>query len=146
MNPSLHNFLNQNPSKWSTITNQEIINEIFFDLIRWINDRQLLFKDDIHNFKILFSHFLLNKDKDKYKNKDKNKDYYEEDYFHMLYCDEVIDLFLHMKEITKSHGSFLLHDKEDTADDLLYFIFNNTVNQEFIEEDGGTEAENHEYE
>ena len=64
----------------------------------------------------------------------------------MLYCDEVIDLFLHMKEITKSYGSFLLHDREDTADDLLYFIFNNTVNQEFIEEDEGTEAENHEYE
>jgi len=35
----------------------------------------------------------------------------------------MVDLFLELKEITKSYGSQLLHEKNRTSNDLFHFIF-----------------------
>ena len=35
----------------------------------------------------------------------------------------MVDLFLKLKDITKSYGSQLMHEKNRTSNDLFHFIF-----------------------
>ena len=69
-----------------------------------------------------------------------------DEYFDMKYSDEIIDLFLDMKEITKSYGSLLFYEKNRTSYDLQVFLFNNITLTEDNDYGEEMEYENDEYE
>ena len=54
-------------------------------------------------------------------------DYYYDEFMVMKYSEDIVDLFLQMKDITQSHGSSFLHEKGRTSDDLLQFIIRNVI-------------------
>ena len=54
------------------------------------------------------------------------------------YSEDIVDLFITMQNITKSHCSLFLHEKGKTSDSLLEFIFNHfkIVETQYIDDDG----------
>ena len=58
-----------------------------------------------------------------------NKDNYLEneeflfDYFNCKYSEDIINIFLHFKDITHNYNFNLFHNKNDTSYSLLEFIF-----------------------
>lgn len=111
----LSKWLYQKVNKWDNITNKNISDELFTKMVRWINNQDdLVITIDIDKFRIFFYLYLNNY---------RNNEYYDDyEYFNLKYSDEIIDLFLFFKEVTKSHGSLLLHDKNNNSNDLLDFI------------------------
>ena len=76
--------------------------------------------------------------------KNDNINYYSDyEYFNLKYSDDVVDLFLEFKEITKGYGSMLLYDKEDNSNNLLDFLHNYC---EIIEEEESIDDDNYEEE
>tara|TARA_Y100000817_G_scaffold311892_1_gene304794 strand:- start:3779 stop:4198 length:420 start_codon:yes stop_codon:yes gene_type:complete len=113
-------LLSRQTSKWCESTNKEMFDDIFSLLYHWIlNQHELIILNDKITFQHYFYAFLCSISNGK-------KVSYDE-YFVMKYSEDSINLFIQMKDITKSYGSFFLHEKGRTADDLLQFIFENTT-------------------
>lgn len=51
------------------------------------------------------------------------------------YYQDIIDLYCDFKTITNNYGSNLFNNKDDTADDLFYFLSNYVVFQEELSEE-----------
>ena len=112
-----YEWLYQKPNHWDDITNKEISDKLFSVLIDWINEQDnLLITIDIESFKIIFYLFLNNHQTISY--------YSDYEYFNLKFSDDIVDLFLVFKDITKNHGSMLLHCKNDNSNNLLDFIHN----------------------
>ena len=98
MDNSFKKFLDQRISNHDEATFKDMFNDLFFIVIHWINRRnELVIVNEKKIFQKNFYGFLCNQ------NEINNYD----EYFDMKYSDEIIDLFLDMKEITKSYGSLL---------------------------------------
>ena len=118
-------------------TFKDMFNDLFFIVIHWINRRnELVIVNEKKIFQKNFYGFLCNQ------NEINNYD----EYFDMKYSDEIIDLFLDMKEITKSYGSLLFYEKNRTSYDLQVFLFNNITLTEDNDYGEEMEYENDEYE
>ena len=111
-------MLNTRPSKYSSITNKEIFNSLFIVLLKWLKTKELEIITDITTCKYDFYLFICNA-----KPHSLNVQRMQDDFFDMKYSEDVVDLFINMQEITKSHCSLFLHEKERTSDSLLEFIF-----------------------
>lgn len=113
-------LLSSQTSKWSESTNKEMFDDLFSLLYHWIlNHNEFVLLDDKIKFQYSFYAFLCSISNGKKRSYD--------EYFVMKYSEDSINLFLQMKDITKSYCSFFLHEKGRTADDLLQFIFHNST-------------------
>ena len=137
MDNSFKKFLDQRISNHDEATFKDMFNDLFFIVIHWINRRnELVIVNEKKIFQKNFYGFLCNQ------NEINNYD----EYFDMKYSDEIIDLFLDMKEITKSYGSLLFYEKNRTSYDLQVFLFNNITLTEDNDYGEEMEYENDEYE
>tara|TARA_Y100000817_G_scaffold256450_1_gene209764 strand:- start:3233 stop:3667 length:435 start_codon:yes stop_codon:yes gene_type:complete len=126
--------LHKKTSKYSDITNKFMFHKLFLLFYNWI-----LIKDDLiiinNTLRLSFYTFLCRLDKCKNSN-----DFYisndSHDYIVVKYSEEIVELFLEMKEITKSYGSLILHEEGRTSDDLLQVLIENVeLVDEYTEEE-----------
>ena len=127
-------LLHKKTSKYSDITNKFMFHKLFLLFYNWI-----LIKDDLiiinNTLRLSFYTFLCRLDKCKNSN-----DFYisndSHDYIVVKYSEEIVELFLEMKEITKSYGSLILHEEGRTSDDLLQVLIENVeLVDEYTEEE-----------
>ena len=124
-------WLYHKPNSFDDITNKQVIDDLFNHLLEWYNTKdELLLINEIDDFKIYFYLFMYNNRVELQNNAD-----YE--YFNYQYSDDIVDLFLKFKKITKGYGSMLLYGKTDNSNNLLEFIH---IHCEIIEEDEITES------
>lgn len=110
------------------ITYKDVFDNLFDRIIHWIKSKDRFeITIDIELLKINFYLFI-------YSNNTNNID---NEYYSLQYSDDIVDLFLELKEITYSYGSLLLHEKERTSNDLFNFIFTyiNEIKDSSDEED-----------
>ena len=122
-------LLNQYTSKWSTCTNRYMIDHLFIELYLWIlyqDNLSLVY--DFADLKYYFYCYLFNVSF-------YTEDTYYDDYFDMKYSESIIDLFIEMKDITKSYDSSFLYERGRTADSLLMFIHFITEIEQSISDD-----------
>ena len=137
MDYSFKKFLHQKISKYDEASFKDMFNDLFLIVIHWINRKnELVIINERRIFQQNFYAFLCNQ------NKNNNYD----EYFDMKYSDEIVDLFLDMKEITKSYGSLLFYEKNRTSYDLQVFLLNNITLTEDKEYEEEINHENDEYE
>ena len=121
MDQQFQRLLNSPITKWSKSTNKELFDSLFIVLYHWINSQyELLLLNDKETFRYAFYAFLL-------KNTLNEGDILYDEYFVLKYSENIIDMYIQMKDITKSYCSYFLHEKGRTADDLLQFIFQNST-------------------
>ena len=124
---------------WDNTTNKMILDQILSKIIQYIikND-ELYFKYELDLFRINFYIFAYTQKVEDYK--------YSEDYeyFNMKYSDDIVNLFLELKECTKANGSTLFHNKE-TSNNLLDFLYNNVIVYNEKEVDDGDYNENDDF-
>lgn len=106
---------------WDNTTNKMILDQILSKIIQYIiKNNELFFKYELDLFRLNFYIFA-------YTQKVENYEYSENyEYFNMKYSDDIVDLFLEIKEFTKANGSTLFHNKQ-TSNNLLDFLYNNMV-------------------
>jgi len=106
---------------WDNTTNKMILDQILSKIIQYIiKNNELFFKYELDLFRLNFYVFA-------YTQKVENYEYSENyEYFNMKYSDDIVDLFLEIKEFTKANGSTLFHNKQ-TSNNLLDFLYNNMV-------------------
>lgn len=106
---------------WDNTTNKMILDQILSKIIQYIiKNNELFFKYELYLFRLNFYIFA-------YTQKVENYEYSENyEYFNMKYSDDIVDLFLEIKEFTKANGSTLFHNKQ-TSNNLLDFLYNNIV-------------------
>ena len=96
------------------ITYKDVLDNLFDRILHWIKSKDRFeITIDIELLKINFYLFI-------YSNNTNNID---NEYYSLQYSDDIVDLFLELKEITYSYGSLLLHEKERTSNDLFNFLF-----------------------
>ena len=139
MNDRFHRLLICQTSKWSDYTNKEMFDKLFIILYNWIVKQDDILINNEIEFKYLFYSFLCRV----YVNTQKNE--YEE-YYAIKFSEDIVDLFIQMKEVSQLYGSFFLHEKGRTSDDLLQFILQNIIIDESSNDDEFYEIESHEYE
>ena len=123
----------QKTSQYSESTNIEMFDKLFFILQKWLmNKKDISIINDFETIQYHFYIFLLSLDYQCIKNNN-----YDNDFILIKYSDEIIDMFIDFKEITRSYGSQYLHEKNRTADQLLHFIHTFTesyTENEFVED------------
>ena len=120
-------------------TNKMILDQILSKIIQYIikND-ELYFKYELDLFRINFYIFAYTQKVEEY---EYSEDY---EYFNMKYSDDIVNLFLELKEFTKANGSTLFHNKE-TSNNLLDFLYNNVIVYNEKEVDDGDYDENDDF-
>ena len=110
------------------ITYKNVFDDLFDRILHWIKSKDRFeITIDIELLKINFYLFI-------YSNNTNNID---NEYYSLQSSDDIVDLFLELKEITYSYGSLLLHEKDRTSNDLFNFIFTyiNEITDSSDEED-----------
>ena len=107
-------WLYQKINKYEDITNVMLLDHLFNQIMIWINNKdELYFIIDEEILNIYFYYFVFTN-----KTNEVNDEYYL-----LKYSDDIVDLFIEFKEISKSYGSLLFHEKERTSHDLFNFLF-----------------------
>ena len=110
--------------KW-IIKNNNMLMFIFMNLIKWIDgnldlDRFVESQQSYINFcKFIYAKYIQPIYKYPY-NFEKDDLYY---HYETKYYDDIMELFLNYKEITRSYNSRLFHQKRDFHIDLVDFIY-----------------------
>lgn len=125
--------LSQKISKFSDDTFKDLFEKLFSKLIQWIEKEDNIYPiTDYNTCKKKFFIFLIdNVTNGKYLN--------DNDYIVFKYLDDLTDLFLHMKDISSSYTSNILHEHFRTSNDLLFFIFDNCI---YVEENKELDSDN----
>ena len=105
--------LYQTVNPWDDILNKDILDHLFEVILMWIEQQEVELIIERNIFNIYFYIFI-------YSNQ---TDFVKDEYYNIKYSEDMVDLFLELKEITKSYGSQLLHEKNRTSNDLFHFIF-----------------------
>ena len=111
--------------KYADITMNELLNDIFYDLLYYIDNNENLdrfIEDNDAYFK--FIEFVYKKYEapfNKYKYDFLKNELYT--HYNYTYGNDISDLFIHFKELTRSQNSNLFHKKKDTCIDLIDFIY-----------------------
>ena len=126
-------MLQQKISKYSDDTYLDLLNKLFLIFNSWLSkQKELIVIDDINELKLNFFLVILNKTYT-------FQNYYD-DYFTCKYSEDMVDLFLKMKNISNNYGSNIL-DNDFTSDNLLNylqfhtFVDDNIENQEDMNEE-----------
>lgn len=106
-------WLYQTVNPWDDILNKDILDHLFEVILMWIEQQEVELIIERNIFNIYFYIFI-------YSNQ---TDFVKDEYYNIKYSEDMVDLFLELKEITKSYGSQLLHEKNRTSNDLFHFIF-----------------------
>ena len=107
-------WLYQKINPWEDITNNMLLDHLFNQIMVWIHDKdELYFIIDEELINIYFYYFV-------YTNK---TIVVKDEYYSLKYSDDMVNLFIELKEISKSYGSLLFDEKERTSDDLFHFLF-----------------------
>ena len=116
-------WLSMDISKYSNDKNKDVLDTLFLLLINFIKEHdELYLEEDLETFKVLFYQFMFTKNVD---NVDEKKEL-----FVLKYSNEIIDLFLKLKEISNSYCSNLFNKKGFTSNHLLEFLTQNIYIQE----------------
>ena len=108
-------------SKYGDNTYLDLLNHLYQNLVDWILQRpEIIPIVDVNEFKLNFFHFLLN-------NNNNNNNNNNDEYFSLKYSEDIVDLFIQMKNICTSYNTSLLENKNYTSDDLSHFIFNHSL-------------------
>mgnify|MGYP003389498783 CR=1 FL=1 len=111
-------------NKW-ILKNDDMLQYIFMNLIKWIDankdlDRFLEAKQSYETFcKFIYAKYIQPIDKYKY-NFIKDDDY---SHYEVKYGNDIMELFLNYKEITRSYNSRLFHQRRDFHIDLVDFVY-----------------------
>ena len=111
-------------NKW-ILKNDDILRYIFMNLIKWIDankdlDRFLEAKQSYETFsKFIYAKYIQPIDKYNY-NFIINDDY---SHYEVKYGNDIMELFLSYKEITRSYNSRLFHQRRDFHIDLVDFVY-----------------------
>lgn len=114
----------QTKIKYESITIKDILQLLFNEIIHFINSSpELYYKYELSTFQSRFNQFIYTYYHiQKYTiNTIDDTELY--DYFSMKFSEDIIDIFLLFKEITKSYNLSLFHKSGDTSCPLEYFIF-----------------------
>ena len=124
-------------NKYTNIQIKDIIDLLFNYLYYYITqNKELKLLTDIETFYNHFTEFIYDqyvypiKNRNYKFNKQNTDNYLEDeqflfDYFDCKYSENIIDIFLHFKDITYNYNFDLFHNKNDTSDSLLEFLFYN---------------------
>jgi hypothetical protein len=106
----------------------DLLNNLLELFHQWIKDKNDIYiSETVTAFNSYFKEFCENKTKFICQRNELLENYYYQ---------EIIDLYCDFKTITSGYTSFLFHNKNDTADDLFYFLSNYAVfEEELIEEE-----------
>tara|TARA_Y100000389_G_scaffold179760_2_gene194083 strand:- start:244 stop:666 length:423 start_codon:yes stop_codon:yes gene_type:complete len=113
-------ILSKKISKFSDDTFEDLFEVLFKKLINWIEQKSDVYP--ITDYKTCKKHFFIFLIDNVTHGKNINNDYIVFNYF-----EDIVDLFLCMKNISSSYTSNILHENYRTANDLLYFIFDNNM-------------------
>jgi len=131
-------MFSQKINKYTEETYHDLFDALYNILLKWIFNRpEIIPLEEIDDFKIYFIEFLLVP-------KEQNNDYHE--YYSLEYSDEIVDLFINLKEICSSRGTKFLHEKGRTSDDLSEFILKHAQINEKNESSILDEELDHDYE
>ena len=98
-------------------TYKDLLDELYCPLVSWINNENLDLIIDIDELHIYFYLFMYN---NTFINYSINNNMDCINYFNMRYHEDIIDLYIQLKDISDIYCSNLF--KYNTADDLLYFL------------------------
>ena len=123
-------------NKYTNIQIKDIINILFNYLYHYITKiKELNILSDIDTFYKKFTELIYNKYVYPVKNNNilentNNENYFDSeeyllDYFECKYSEDIVNIFLHFKDITYNYNFDLFHNKNDTSDSLLEFLFYN---------------------
>ena len=123
-------------NKYTNIQIKDIINILFNYLYHYITKiKELNILSDIDTFYKKFTELIYNKYVYPVKNNNilentNNENYFDSeeyllDYFECKYSEDIVNIFLHFKDITYNYNFDLFHNKNDTSDALLEFVFYN---------------------
>ena len=111
--------------KYSDITMNELLNDIFYNLLYYIDNNEDIdrfIEDNDAYFKFIeFIYKKYNAPYQKYKYDFEKDELYK--HYNYTYGNEITELFLYLKELTRSQNSDLFHKKRDTCIDLIDFIY-----------------------
>ena len=135
MKITLNKWLNIK-NKYTNIQIKDIINILFDYLYHYITKtKELNLLSDIDTFYNKFKKFIYNKYVNPVKKYNilkntNNEDYFNSeeyllDYFECKYSEDIVNIFLDFKNITYNYNFNLFHNKNDTSDSLLEFLFYN---------------------
>ena len=135
MKITLNKWLNIK-NKYTNIQIKDIINILFNYLYHYITKtKELNILSDIDTFYKKFTELIYNKYVYPVKNNNilentNNENYFDSeeyllDYFECKYSEDIVNIFLHFKDITYNYNFDLFHNKNDTSDSLLEFLFYN---------------------
>ena len=124
-------------------TNSDILQEFVLLIMNWIERTPEIGCDyDISTFKLKLyrwiykSYFLQQRnDFDPY-----DPELYE--YFSMKFSEDIIDMFVRCKEITRSYNSTLFHKKDDVSLDLEQCLFTYILIEDPYNDDCDSDEEN----
>lgn len=107
-------WLYQKLNRWDDIIYKDVLDHLFDVIFQWITIQpNLELMIDYELFKLYFYQFITS-----------NKTtLITDEYYSLQYSEDIVDLFLELKDITKSYGTTLLHEKWRTSNDLFHFIF-----------------------
>ena len=135
MKITLNKWLNIK-NKYTNIQIKDIINILFNYLYHYITKiKELNILSDFDTFYKKFTELIYNKYVYPVKNNNilentNNENYFDSeeyllDYFECKYSEDIVNIFLHFKDITYNYNFDLFHNKNDTSDSLLEFLFYN---------------------
>lgn len=131
-------MFSQKINKYTEETYHEFFGSLYNILLQWIFNRpEIIPLEDIDGLKIYFIEFLLCP-------KEQDTDYNE--YYTLEYSDEIVDLFIQLKDICSSSGTQFLHEKGRTSDDLSEFILKHAMINDKNESGIIDEELDHDYE
>lgn len=131
-------MLQQKISKYSDDTYLDLLNKLFLIFNSWLSkQKELIVIDDINELKLNFFLLILNKTYT-------FQNYYD-DYFTCKYSEDMVDLFLKMKNISNNYGSNIL-DNDFTSDNLLNYLQFHTFVDDNIEKQEDMNEELNDYE
>ena len=105
-------WLNTKVNHYNESNNKELLDELFSHLVEWIIKKNITINVDLNDLLIHF--YLFNYDSSILTTNN--------EYFDMMYHEDIINLFMCFREISGNYGSELYNKRGFTADGLLNFI------------------------
>tara|TARA_B100001094_G_C18168212_1_gene793455 strand:+ start:1799 stop:2221 length:423 start_codon:yes stop_codon:yes gene_type:complete len=118
MGKKLIRWLYKEVNNYTESTNKDLIDDLFFYLEDFIiQNKELKVTETKENLRIHFYLFIYN-------GSIIDNNYINDDRFNIQYSDEIVDLFIKMKDISNNYGSTIFNQKTDNSDCLLEFLNN----------------------